>query len=264
MPKTQKMGKLSSYFSNIMYHPSEIEKFIFFDIETAGQSQSSSGLPDRLSSLWSDRAEFLRDHLSAKYPENAGKSDDQLFQEKSALQAEFGRIVCISFGKVKFNDLGEPVAQIVSYTGTEHEILTQAFKLINGLCKGGVKLLGHNIKRFDIPFICKRAFINRIDVPAVLQVWDKKPWEIAVVDTSELWSFGAWQEGFTSLDLLTAVLGVPSPKSNMKGSEVHSEFYAGNIDRIKEYCQRDVIALIGIIINLSNLNQLEESNIIFK
>lgn len=247
-----------------MFHPSEIEKFVFFDIETAGQAENSTDLPPRLESMWSDRAEFLRDHLSAKYPENAGKSDDQLFKEKAALQAEFGRIVCISFGKVKFNEMGEPTAQIVSYTGSEQEILTQSLKLINGLCKGGVKLLGHNIKRFDIPFICKRAFINGMEVPPALQVWDKKPWEIPVVDTSELWSFGAWQEGFTSLDLLTAVLGVPSPKSDIKGSEVHTQFYSGNIDRIKEYCQRDVIALIQVIIRLSNLNQLEESNIIFK
>jgi predicted PolB exonuclease-like 3'-5' exonuclease len=103
-----------------------------------------------------------------------------------------------------------------------------------------------------------------MEVPAALQVWDKKPWEIPVVDTSELWSFGAWQEGFTSLDLLASVLELPSPKSEMKGSDVHSQFYAGNIDQIKEYCQRDVIALVQIIIRLSNLNQLEESNIIFK
>lgn len=247
-----------------MFDSSQIEKFIFFDIETAGQAESVSELSPRLETLWSTRAEFLRDHLSSKYPENAGKTDQQLFTEKAALQAEFGRIVCISFGKVKFNEVGEPTAQIVSYIGTEEEILTQSLKLINGLCKGGVKLLGHNIKRFDIPFICKRAFIHGMEVPPALQVWDKKPWEIAVVDTSELWSFGAWQEGFTSLDLLTAVLDVPSPKTDMKGSEVHSAFYAGEIDRIKEYCQLDVIALINVIIRLSNLNRLEESNIIFK
>jgi predicted PolB exonuclease-like 3'-5' exonuclease len=247
-----------------MFIPSQIEKFLFFDIETAGQAENLSDLSPRLANLWSDRASFLRDHLSAKYPDNLGKSDDDLFTEKAALQAEFGRIVCISFGKVKFGEDGEPVAQIVSYTGTEEEILSQSLKLINGLSKSGIKLIGHNIKRFDVPFICKRAFITGHDIPQVLQIWDKKPWETALVDTSELWSFGAWQEGFTSLDLLSAVLGVPSPKSDMKGSEVHSNFYSGNIEKIREYCQRDVIALIQIIIKLSNLNRLEEANIIFK
>jgi hypothetical protein len=247
-----------------MFIPSQIEKFLFFDIETAGQAENLSNLSPRLTNLWSDRASFLRDHLSSKYPDNLGKSDDDLFIEKAALQAEFGRIVCISFGKVKFNEEGDPIAQIVSYTGSEDEILTQSLKLINGLSKSGIKLIGHNIKRFDVPFICKRAFITGHDIPQILQIWDKKPWETALVDTSELWSFGAWQEGFTSLDLLSAVLDVPSPKSEMKGSEVHSNFYLGNIEKIREYCQKDVIALIRIIIKLSNLNQLEESNIIFK
>jgi len=247
-----------------MFDQSQIEKFLFFDIETAGQSESSTGLGSRLEELWSTRANFLRDHLSAKYPDNQGKSDEDLFREKAALQAEFGKIVCISFGKVKFGETGEAIAQIVSYTGTEEEILTQSLKLIGGLAKNGVKLVGHNIKRFDIPFICKRAFISGFELPPVLQIWDRKPWEIPVVDTSELWSFGAWQEGFTSLDLLTAVLGLPSPKENLKGSEVHSTYYSGNINEIKEYCQLDVISLIRVIIRLSNLNQLEESNIIFK
>ncbi len=247
-----------------MFVPSQIEKFLFFDIETAGQAETPAGLEPRLSNLWSDRANYLREHLSAKYPDNLGKSDEALFIEKAALQAEFGKIVCISFGKVKFDESGDPIAQIVSYTGTEDEILHQSLKLINGLSKSGIKLIGHNIKRFDVPFICKRAFIKGHEIPQILQVWDKKPWETSLVDTSELWSFGAWQEGFTSLDLLTAVLGVPSPKDDINGSEVHSNFYAGNIEKIREYCQRDVIALIQIIIKLSSLNQLEESNIIFK
>lgn len=247
-----------------MFDQHQIEKFLFFDIETAGIEADFSKLSPRLQDQWQHRAEFLRNQLSQKYPDNMGRTTEDLFTEKSALQAEFGRIVCISFGKVKFNEDGEPSAQIISYTGTEHEILTNAFKLITGLTKHGSKLLGHNIKRFDIPFLCKRAFINRIEVPSALQVWDRKPWEIPVVDTSELWSFGAWQEGFTSLDLLSAVLGIPSPKDEMQGSQVHSEFYAGNILEIQKYCQKDVISLIKIILSLSNLNQVEESNIIIK
>ena len=248
-----------------MFDQHQIEKFLFFDIETAGIEADFSKLSPRIQEQWLHRADFLKTQLSQKYPDNLGKSSEDLFAEKAALQAEFGRIVCISFGKVKFTEDGEPTVQILSYTGSEAEILTNAFKLIAGLAKGGLyKLVGHNIKRFDIPFLCKRAFINRVDVPAPLQVWDKKPWEIPVIDTSEIWSFGAWQEGFTSLDLLSAVLGIPSPKDEMHGSQVHSEFYSGNILEIQKYCQKDVIALIQIILSLSNLNQLEESNIIIK
>jgi predicted PolB exonuclease-like 3'-5' exonuclease len=248
-----------------MFTRAQIEKFLFFDIETAGGASSFMQLSERMQGLWEHRAEFLRNQLSIKYPDNADKEAEQLFLEKAALQAEFGRVVCVSFGKVKFTDAGEPVVQIVSYTDQDEKaLLTQTFKVMNGMAKNNVKLFGHNIKRFDIPFLCKRAFINKIEPAIPLQIWDKKPWEIAATDTSELWSFGAWQEGFTSLDLLCAVLDIQSPKDAMKGDEVHYNFYDGNIEGIKTYCQKDVISLIRVAFSLASLNQFEESDIIFK
>lgn len=247
-----------------MFDLHQLEKILFFDIETAGNQQNSSGLSEKMQELWSNRAELLRNQLSAKYPDNKNKTDDELFQMKSALHAEFGRIVCISFAKIKIVD-GIPTINVISYAGDDEVlILQQSFKLISGLSKNGIKLAGHNVKRFDIPFLCKRAFINKIEVPTVLQVWDKKPWEIAVIDTSELWSFGAWQEGFTSLDLLATVLGVDSPKDDISGDQVHTSYYNGEIERIKEYCQKDTITLIQICLVLSNLNQIEKSDIIIK
>jgi hypothetical protein len=247
-----------------MFDHHQLEKFLFFDIETAGAESNFSELSPKLQELWSKRAELLRTQLGEKYPDNKDKSDDELFQMKSALQAEFGRVVCVSFGKLKFVD-GAPTAQIVSYSGNnEIDILNQSFKLMTGLAKNGIKLFGHNVKRFDVPFLCKRAFIHGIEPATPLQVWDKKPWEISITDTSELWSFGAWQEGFTSLDLLASVLGIDSPKDDINGAEVHQTFYAGESDRIKEYCQKDVITLIQTALRLSGLNQIEKSDIIVK
>lgn len=247
-----------------MFTKQEIEKFLFFDVETAGSSADMTGLSDRMQELWKHRCEYL---TSDKYPENKDLTEDQLFQQKSALQAEFGRVVCISFGRVKFSEEpeGEPLVQIASYYGDdEKDILTNAARVFNGMHKHKMIPLGHNIKRFDIPFLDKRWFINKMEPALPLQVWDKKPWEINVKDTSELWSFGAWQEGFTSLDLLTAVLGLSSPKSNMEGSQVHGKFYDGKVEEIKDYCNQDVVALIRIIFELSSINQFEKSSIIYK
>jgi hypothetical protein len=247
-----------------MFDQYQLEKFLFFDIETAGAESTFSELSTKMQELWSKRADLLRTQLGEKYPDNKDKSDDDLFQMKSALQAEFGRVVCVSFGKLKFIE-GSPTAQIVSYSGNnEVEILTQSFKLMTGLAKNGIKLFGHNVKRFDVPFLCKRAFIHGIEPAAPLHVWDKKPWEIAITDTSELWSFGAWQEGFTSLDLLASVLGIDSPKDDINGADVHETFYAGEVDRIKEYCQKDVITLMQTALRLSGLNRIEKSDIIVK
>lgn len=247
-----------------MFDPHQLEKMLFFDIETAGSVKSSFDLSEKMQELWSARSEILRTQLSSKYPDNKDKSDDELFQMKSALHAEFGRVVCVSFGKLKFVD-GSPTAQIISYSGeNEIEILEKSFKLMTGMSKQSVKPVGHNIKRFDVPFLCKRAFINNIEPATPLQIWDKKPWETSLVDTSDLWSFGAWQEGFTSLDLLATVLGIDSPKDDIKGDQVHENFWAGNIDRITEYCQKDVVTLMQIALRLSGLNQIEKSDIIIK
>jgi hypothetical protein len=247
-----------------MFTPHSLEKLLFFDIETAGSVAHSGELSEKMQELWASRSEILRTQLGSKYPDNKDKSDDELYQMKSALHAEFGRVVCVSFGKIKFVD-GVPTAQIISYSGDDEvDILNKSFKLMTGLAKNGIKLVGHNIKRFDVPFLCKRAFIHGIEPATPLQIWDKKPWETSLTDTSELWSFGAWQEGFTSLDLLATVLGVDSPKDDIKGDQVHENFWAGNIVRIAEYCQKDVITLIQIALTLSNLNQIEKSDIIIK
>ena len=248
-----------------MFSRSQIEKFLFFDIETAGGTSTLMELSEKLEKLWAQRCQYLRSINT--HPENATMSDDQLFLEKAGLQAEFGKIVCISFGKVKFPDDPDlpPTIQIVSYAGEdEKEILIQAFKVFNGMAKNKIMPFGHNIKRFDIPYLCKRAFINGLEPALPLQVWDKKPWEIDVKDSSELWSFGAWQEGFTSLDLLTAVLGLPSPKEEMQGNQVHSNFWNGNISGIKEYCQKDVLSLIRVTFALSFIDQFDDASVIYK
>jgi predicted PolB exonuclease-like 3'-5' exonuclease len=247
-----------------MFEPHQIEKMLFFDIETAGSVKYLEDLPSKMQELWGNRSEILRNQLAGKYPDNKDKTDSELYQLKSALHAEFGRVVCVSFGKVKFVD-GVPTAQIISYSGSDEiDILEKSFKLMTGMAKNSVKPVGHNIKRFDVPFLCKRAFINSIEPATPLQIWDKKPWETSLVDTSDLWSFGAWQEGFTSLDLLATVLGIESPKDDIKGDQVHENFWAGNIDRITEYCQKDVVTLIQIALRLSGLNQIEKSDIIIK
>jgi hypothetical protein len=248
-----------------MFTQPQLEKLVFFDIETASQQASLEEINPRLQDQWVKRAEYLRNHLSEKYPDNADQTDEALFLAKSALQAEFGRVVCVTFGKMKFNENGEPVFQLITYKGEDEDlILQQTFALMDKLAKSGIKLSGHNIKRFDIPFLCKRGLINSMALPIPLQIWDKKPWELPFVDTSELWSFGAWQEGFTSLDLLTCVLDIDSPKDDISGDQVTEQFWAGNIDRIAEYCQKDVLALAQILLRLSGQNLIEPHNIITK
>jgi len=84
--------------------------------------------------------------------------------------------------------------------------------------------------------------INGISLPSVLQISGKKPWEISFIDTLELWKFGDYKN-YTSLKLLTAIFGIPTPKDDIDGSQVAGVYYKEkDIERIAVYCQKDVVA----------------------
>ena len=104
--------------------------------------------------------------------------------------------------------------------------------------------------------------INQVAIPQKLNLFGKKPWEIPHLDTLELWKFGDYKH-FTSLKLLTKVLGIPSPKDDIDGSEVARVFYIENdIDRIVTYCEKDVIAVAQIFLRLRREDLLVEDEII--
>ena len=104
--------------------------------------------------------------------------------------------------------------------------------------------------------------INGILLPNKLNLFGKKPWEVPHLDTLELWKFGDYKH-FTSLKLLTKVLGIPSPKDDIDGSEVARVFYIENdIDRIVTYCEKDVIAVAQVFLRLRREELLVDAEII--
>jgi uncharacterized protein YprB with RNaseH-like and TPR domain len=152
---------------------------------------------------------------------------------------------------------------VTSFWGDEKKILNDFSNLLNTHFNGTQHLLcGHNAKEFDIPFIARRMIINGIALPNKLNLFGKKPWEVPHLDTLELWKFGDFKH-FTSLKLLTKVLGVPSPKDDIDGSEVARVFYEEkDIDRIITYCEKDVIAVAQIFLRFRREELLIEDEII--
>lgn len=122
-------------------------------------------------------------------------------------------------------------------------------------------LCAHNGKEFDFPFIARRMIIHNIELPEKLNSIGRKPWEIPHLDTMELWRFGDYKH-FTSLKLLTNVLGIPSPKNDIEGSQVYEVFYTENdVQRIIKYCERDVVAIAQILLRLKQEALLKDSEI---
>ena len=125
------------------------------------------------------------------------------------------------------------------------------------------RFCGHNIKEFDIPFLCRRLLINGLPIPAYLDFQNMKPWETNMIDTFQYWRFGDYKN-YTSLKLLAASLNVPSPKDDIDGSMVGEVYWQeDNLQRIAIYCQKDVVTVANIILRFKNLPLLQEEQVVF-
>ena len=164
-------------------------------------------------------------------------SPEEYFDAEAGFYPEFIKIIVGSFGY--YSDNGQFKVDSI-HGDDELEVLTNIKKLLDKVY-GHYKLCGHGIKRYDMPYLAKRMAINGLKVPHDLNNGNKKPWEIDVVDTSELWSFGCNQKKYTPLDWICAVLDVPTSKSDISGKDVKKAYYEeGRLNDIKDYCERDV------------------------
>jgi len=218
-----------------------LEKILFIDVETVPLAEFFDDLPENIQSLWLSKAETIKQRMPDKISEN--QSNDEIFFNNAGVYSEFSKIICISAGYFYIKN-GESFFRLKSFAGdNEKDILTDFAEMLKKFFKSNDnQICGHNIKEFDIPFICRRMLINGIKIPNCINVAGKKPWETNFIDTLELWRFGDYKN-YTSLKLLAAVFGIPTPKDDIDGSQVASVYYKEkNLDRIKNYCQKDVLA----------------------
>jgi hypothetical protein len=122
-------------------------------------------------------------------------------------------------------------------------------------------LCAHNGKEFDYPYIARRMIINRIVIPEILDNAGKKPWEVKLLDTLDLWKFGDYKS-YTSLGLLTSILGIPSPKDDIDGSMVARIYWdEHDIKRIVRYCEKDALAVAQVLLRFMNLPLIDDDKI---
>lgn len=233
-----------------MYSPKEIQEILFVDIETASLVPTYADLSPRMQALWDRKAE----RYQRQEPE---KSAETLYPERAAIHAEFGQVICISCGYLRFGEDHLPRIKLKSFFGPDEAQNLQAFgEALNQFIQGGKgrrRLCAHNGKEFDFPYLGRRYVIQGLALPPVLQVQGQKPWETAFIDTMELWKFGDFK-AYTSLDLLSAVLGIPSPKDDIDGSQVGRVFWEEQgYDRIRTYCEKDVHTTAQVLLKMARL-----------
>ena len=229
-----------------------LEHILFLDIETVPQYPIFNDLDDTAKVLYEQKTRYQR---------KEDFSPDE-FYDRAGIWAEFGKIVCISVGFFKITgDIRN--FRVTSFYGDEINILKDFKSLLEShFNRPHHVLCAHNGKEFDFPYIARRMIINSIDIPFKLNLFGKKPWEVPHLDTLELWKFGDYKT-FTSLKLMAHVLGIPSPKDDIDGSEVRDVYYEENdIDRIVIYCEKDTITVAQIILRLRNEEILNEDEIL--
>jgi len=235
-----------------MLHKINLEHILFLDIETVPEQENFEHLSEEKKYLWADKTKYQRKEDFS--PEE--------FYERAGIWAEFGKIVCISVGY--FNFKGETRSfRTTSFYGEEKQLLIDFKNLLETHFNNPHHLLcAHNGKEFDFPYIARRMIIHNISLPYKLNLFGKKPWEVPHLDTLDLWKFGDYKH-YTSLKLLTTILGVPSPKDDIDGSQVRDVYYLEkDIDRIIVYCEKDTVAVAQILLRFRQEELLSDDEVV--
>ncbi|WP_199724489.1 3'-5' exonuclease [Taibaiella sp. KBW10] len=225
---------------------SQLSQILVIDIETVSMYAEYTALNEAMQAHWQRKAAFLK--LSEAEANDSALS----YENRAGIYAEFGKIVCIGLG---FIDQDHKTIRIKSLQNDDEAALLQEFiALVDKIALKNKELLfcGHNIKEFDLPYICRRCAIHQIPLPASLQLSGLKPWQIHHIDTLELWRFGDHKH-YTALDLLAQILKVPSSKTEMDGSEVgHAYWKEHKLEDIARYCRNDIFTTALVYLRLLN------------
>ena len=233
----------------------KIKNILFLDIETVPCAPRFEDLDITFQDLWTEKTAWQR---KEEY------SPSEFYKLKAGVMAEFAKIICISVGYL-FAEKNENHFRIKSFYGdNEKQIITDFNELLNSqFNKKQHQLCAHNGKEFDFPFIARRTLINRLKLPALLDIAGKKPWEVNHLDTMELWKFGDYKH-YTSIKLLAALFNIPTPKDDIDGSQVAGVYWNDkDIERIKKYCQKDTLTVAQLLLKYKGEELISENNIEF-
>lgn len=161
------------------------------------------------------------------------KKDAEEKHHDTGLVSYKGRIFCICYA------VNEQEPVIVDCLNGEKEMLLAFYNEIKQYRT--VNFVGVNLS-FDLSFILHRSFhYGLFDLARIIRL-DYGFTKGRDVDLMDLFYGGIVWKPKISLDNMCKLMGVPTSKGEMDGSEVFKYYLEGRYDEIKEYCKRDVIA----------------------
>ncbi len=234
-----------------MYKPQILQKILFIDIETAGISADFEELSGSMQNYWISKAFWI----SHRHHDESLSDPAQCYTAKAAIYPEFGKLVCISLGFIADQNESEVQVKTTSFMHSDERLLLLCFFEFLASHFNGARfthLCGHNIREFDIPFICRRGLVNGLKLPDCINHIGKSRWQVHnLIDTMLLWRFGDYKH-YSSLDLLCHIMQMDSPKSDLSGDKIHESYWRGQYDEIKCYCEKDVFATAQLFCHLNS------------
>ena len=146
----------------------------------------------------------------------------------AALDALSGQILCIGYRIER-----EEPSVLCSDADGEAAMLRQWWKLLTDF-ERTPRLVGFNIKPFDLPFLVKRSWKHRIQIPYWLR--QGRYWNDLVVDLREVWQLGD-SRAHGSLAAISRHLGLGEKAGN---GAMFSELWQTNRQAAIDYCLQDV------------------------
>lgn len=233
----------------------DIEKIYFLDIETVSLFPEFNSMDKDYKDLWIAKAQNI--------PEvNGLRADPVKDFSRSGIYAEFGRVVSISIGCIR----GEKYV-IHTFSHDNEKVLLEDFSKTMGphLSSGIYILCGHNLKEFDIPFLCRRMIVNQVEIPLVMDLRGSRPSANPHLDTLDLWKFGDFKH-YTPLNLLAKTLGVKFPGVENPGIRIHGLFWGErNWEEIIRINQSNLLTASRIYLRMTqNPFEIRDENVLVR
>jgi hypothetical protein len=149
-------------------------------------------------------------------------------QEKGALDAMTGRVVCVGM----LVDDGETATEITLAGEDEHVLVSGFWNTV----RPGDVIAGHNVLDFDIQFLRQRSWILGVQPSRFIDT--RKYYTADVIDTLQLWTNWTGSKKGATLDALGLALGCG--RKIGEGANVAQWWAARDIESIKKYCREDV------------------------
>ena len=265
-------------FKNSKGEPLLMEEMIFLDIETVSGKKHYNDLRSDQPNL----AKIFKDKVKKDDGRDLNLPIDNVleaYENRAGLMPEFGKIVCVSINYMSpvydknSNSIYFENRSISFTSDNEKDLIIDTIVTLNGIDKKFTNyrsifrnkfnkypelwLVGHNIMNFDIPFFKNRCLIHGVLPPSLMYEEMKKPWDLRIKDTLNVWRSSYGYSGLATLEVICEVMGVDTPKDDISGKDVGKVYYSEDENRLKriaEYCEKDTKALKDLVKKLQNLN----------